>query len=230
LTWGQIRVSVCYSDANVKVVASHTGITTGEDGASHQATEDIAIMRSLPGMVVLVPCDHEQTKRATEAASAYQGPVYIRFGREKVASMTTAETPFEVGKAQLFREGSDVTIVACGIMVYESMVAAESLATEGISAQVVNCHTVKPLDKSMIVEAVAKTGAVVTAEEHQLDGGLGGAVAEAVSTEIAVPVEMVGVDNTFGESGKPAELMKKYGITAENVVAAAKAAIARKKP
>jgi len=228
LTWGQIRLSVCYNDANAKIAASHTGTTTGADGASHQATEDIAIMRCLPNMIVLVPCDYLDTKKATIAAAEYKGPVYLRFGRDKVAAITTEQTPFKIGRAEVFREGKDITLVACGIMVYEALKAAAELDKEGISARVINNHTIKPLDKETILEAAKETGAFVTAEEHQIMGGMGSAVTEFLAAHHPIPVEMVGLKDTFGESGSPKELMEKYGLTSKNIVEAAQRVLKRK--
>lgn len=226
--WDQIRVSICYSNANVKIAGSHTGLTTGGDGATHQALEDIAITRCLPNMVVLAPCDAVETKKATLAAARHSGPVYIRFAREKTPVVTTEATPFEIGKAQVFREGSDATIIACGTMVYLALEAAEELAGAGVSVRVVNNPSIKPLDVEVIVAAAKETGAIVTCEEHQVCGGLGGAVAEAVSTRFPVPMEIVGIGDTFGESGEPQELWRKYGLTVERVAGAVRAVIERK--
>lgn len=226
--WDQIRVSLCYSNANVKIQGSHAGITVGPDGATHQALEDIAITRVLPNMIVLVPCDAIEGKKATIASAAIKGPVYLRFGREKFPVITTVDTPFEVGRAEIYREGTDVAIIACGIMVSVALVAAEKLAIEGISAMVINNHTIKPMDIVTITNAAKKTGAVVSAEEHQITGGLGGAVAEVLAKTCAVPMEFVGVNNTFGESGEAEELMVKYGLTSNDIVAAVKAVLKRK--
>ena len=227
-TLDQIRISVCYNNINVKLAASHTGITVGPDGATHQAMEDIAMMRVLPNMQVIVPSDIIETKKATIKAAEIQGPVYLRFGRQGSPVYTTNDTPFEFGKANLLIDGSDVAIVACGRMVYESLIAADVLSEKGISARVLNCHTIKPIDSDALIDAADVCGAVVTAEEHQKMGGLGGAVAEVLSVSNPVPMEIIGVDDTFGESGESDELMEKYGLTAENIVKSAEKVIARK--
>lgn len=227
-SWDQFRVSVAYSSANVKVAGAHTGLSVGPDGATHQALEDIAITRVLPNVVVVVPCDYEETKKCTVAAAQYGGPVYFRFAREKTPVMTTPATPFTIGKVQEFRSGRDVTIVACGPLVYEALLAAEELAKEGIEAQVLNNHTVKPIDKDGLVAAGKLTGAFVTVEEHQVMGGMGSAVAEVMAKNFPVPIEMVGVQDSFGESGEPEELLKKYRLVAPDIVKAAKKAIKRK--
>ena len=223
--WDQLRTTVAYGNLNVKVGSGHGGISVGADGATHQALEDIAITRVVPGVTVIVPCDYHETVKATIAAAQIEGPVVIRFGREKVPVITTPETPFKVGRAEIYREGEDVTVVACGVMVYEALIAAEMLAQEGISTQVINCHTVKPIDKETLIEAARKTKAVVTAEEHQVMGGFGSAVAEVLSQDMPVPMRFVGVQNTFGQSGAPDDLMKAYGLKAENIVQAAKEVI-----
>jgi len=223
--WDQLRTTVAYGNLNVKVGSGHGGISVGADGATHQALEDIAITRVIPGVTVIVPCDYHETVKATIAAAQIEGPVVIRFGREKVPVITTPETPFKVGKAEIYREGEDVTVVACGVMVYEALIAAELLAQEGISAQVINCHTVKPIDKETLIKAAQKTKAVVTAEEHQVMGGFGSAVAEVLSQNAPVPMRFVGVQDTFGQSGDPDVLMKAYGLKAENIVQAAKEVI-----
>lgn len=223
--WDQLRTTVAYGNLNVKVGSGHGGISVGADGATHQALEDIAITRVIPGVTVIVPCDYHETVKATIAAAQIEGPVVIRFGREKVPVITTPETPFQVGKAEIYREGEDVTVVACGVMVYEALIAAELLAQEGISAQVINCHTVKPIDKETLIKAAQKTKAVVTAEEHQVMGGFGSAVAEVLSQNVPVPMRFVGVQDTFGQSGDPDVLMKAYGLKAENIVQAAKEVI-----
>ncbi|HPI97968.1 MAG TPA: transketolase C-terminal domain-containing protein, partial [Synergistales bacterium] len=199
--WDQLRTTVAYARLNVKIGSGHGGISVGADGATHQALEDIAITRTIPNLTIIVPCDYHETKKATLAASQIKGPVIIRFGREKVPVITTQDTPFEVGKASIYRQGVDVTIAACGVMVYESLIAAEKLALEGISAKVINCHTVKPLDMETLVEAARETGAMVTAEEHQVMGGFGSAVAEVLSQALPVPLKMVGIQDTFGQSG-----------------------------
>lgn len=227
--WDQIRTTVCYSNLNVKLGGAHGGISVGADGATHQALEEISIMRCLPNMKVVVPADSNETRKATMAAAEINGPVYIRFGREKVPVITSDDTPFELGKAYCVREGTDVALIACGVMVYESLVAAEALAKEGISAMVINNHTVKPLDAETILEAAEKTGAVVTAEEHQVAGGMGSAVIELLAQNYPVPVKMVGVYDRFGESGDPDVLMKEFGLISTNIIAAAKSVLERKK-
>ena len=226
--WDQLRVSVCYSNANVKVGSTHAGLTVGEDGATHQALEDIAMTRCLPNLSVIVPCDAEEARKATIAAGKAQGPFYLRFGREPLPTMTTPRTPFTIGKALTFRQGKDVAIIACGIMVAEALKAAGMLEKEKIDAMIINCHTIKPIDTNTIVVAAKKTGAVVTAEEHQVSGGLGGAVAEVLAERCPVPLERVGVKDTFGESGKALELLEKYGCTAKEIVAAVKKVMKRK--
>ncbi|MBQ1609589.1 MAG: transketolase family protein [Elusimicrobia bacterium] len=227
--WEQIRTTICYSNLNVKIGGSHSGLMVGPDGATHQALEEISIMRCLPHMTVLVPCDLVETKKATIAAADYNGPVYIRYGRENVPIITEDKTPFEIGKAIKMREGSDVCIMACGSMVYESLMAAELLEKEGIKARVLNIHTIKPIDKQAIIDAAKDCGAIVTAEEHQIFGGFGSAVAEVVVANSPVPMEFVGVNDTFGESGKPADLIVKYGLKDVNIVEAVKKVLKRKK-
>ncbi len=227
--WDQLRTSVAYANLNVKIGSGHSGVSVGPDGATHQALEDVALARVLPNVTVIAPADYHETFKATVAAAQIEGPVVVRFGREKVPVITTKETPFEVGKAEIFRDGSDVSVVACGVMVYEALMAARMLEAKGVSVQVINCHTIKPLDKAAIVGAAKKTGALVTAEEHQVTAGLGSAVAELVSQEWPVPVRMVGVMDRFGESGQPAELMKKFGLTRDDIVAAIEAVLRMKK-
>lgn len=219
-SWDQIRTTVCYNNLNVKLGGAHGGISVGPDGATHQALEEIAVMRCLPNMTVIVPSDSMETQKATVAAAKQHGPVYIRFGREAVPVLTDERTPFEIGKAYCCREGSDVAIIACGVMVYESLVAAERLKQKGINAMVINLHTIKPIDRAAIVEAASKCRAVVTAEEHQRMGGMGSAVAEVLAEECPVPVRMVGIQDTFGESGDPSTLMREYGLTSDAVIAA----------
>ena len=226
--YDQIRQSVAYSNTNVKIAASHAGITLGEDGATHQILEDIGLMRMLPNLVVLNPCDYAQTKAATIAAAKYNGPVYIRFGRPSVPNFTPEDQDFEIGKALKMIDGNDVTIFATGHLVWEAIVAAEKLAEEGISAEVIDIHTIKPLDTKAVLESAAKTKAVVTAEEHLIAGGMGELIAGLFSRNTPYPVEFVAVDDRFGQSGTPARLMKEYGLDSENIVAAAKRAIARK--
>ena len=217
--WDQIRTTVCYNNLNVKLAGAHAGISVGPDGATHQALEDVALMRVLQKMTVIVHCDAEETRKAKLAMAERKGPCFIRFGREAVPVVTDAETPFEIGKARLVRDGSDVTVFANGAMVHESMRAAESLAEEGISVRVTDLHTVKPLGEESVIKAAAETGCVVTAEEHQLYGGMGSAVAECLVRNCPVPVEMVGIQDTFGESGQPEELMEKYGLTSSDIIA-----------
>lgn len=226
--YDQIRQSIAYSEKNVKICASHAGLTLGEDGATHQILEDIGMMKMLPNMVVINPCDYNQTKAATIAIAEHQGPVYLRFGRPSVPIFTPADQKFEIGKAIKLIEGADVTIFATGHLVWEAIEAEAVLAEQGISAEVINIHTIKPLDTEAILASVAKTGCVVTAEEHQMNGGLGDSVAQTLALNHPAPLEMVAVNDSFGESGKPAELMTKYGIDAANIVKAAQKAIARK--
>jgi transketolase len=220
--WDQIRMSIAYPNMNVKICASHTGIfSVGEDGASHQCLEDIALMRVLPNMTIIAPCDKPETIKATYATAKVKGPVYLRFGRENVPVITTEETPFEVGKAEIFREGNDITIIACGPMVYEALLASKKLEEEGTDTRVINNHTIKPLDKDAILKAARETGAIITAEEHQIHGGLGGSVAELLTQNYPVPIKMIGVRNKFGESGSPEDLQKTYGLTSDDIVRAA---------
>lgn len=226
--YDQIRQSIAYSGTNVKICVSHAGLTLGEDGATHQILEDIAMMRSLPEMVVINPCDYNQTKAATIAIAAYEGPVYLRFGRPVVPVFTDAEQQFEIGKAWLVNEGADVSIFATGHLVWEAILAGEMLAQEGIDAEIINIHTIKPLDEEAILRSASKTRCVVTAEEHQLNGGLGDAICQLLSRKQPTPVEMIGVNNSFGESGTPAQLMEKYGLDAKHIVAAVKKVMARK--
>jgi len=218
--WDQIRMSVAYPNMNVKICASHTGVfSVGADGASHQATEDIALMRILPNMKVIVPCDKPETKKATLAIAEDYGPVYLRFGRESVPVITTEKTPFKIGRVEIFREGNDVSIIACGPMVYEALLASKKLEKEGIDARVINNHSVKPIDRETIIKAAKETGAIVTAEEHQVFGGMGSAVAE-VLTDNPVAIRMVGIQDRFGESGSPKDLQKALGLTADDIVKA----------
>ncbi len=224
----QIRVTVAYSDLPVKIGGAHGGISVGPDGATHQAMEEIAIIRSIPNMRMVVPCDYWETRKATIAMAGDRHPYYLRFGRESVPVVTTPDTPFVIGKANLMREGNDLAIVACGVMVYEALVAAEQLAARGIQARVLNLHTLKPLDEEAIVRAARDCGAIVTAEEHQVHGGLGSAVAEVVVAKHPVPMEFVAVHDRFGRSGKPEELMAAFGIKAPDVVMAAERALGRK--
>ena len=227
--WDQIRTTVCYSNLNVKLGGAHGGISVGPDGATHQALEEISIMRCLPNMRVIVPADYHETKKATVAAANSYGPIYIRFGRENVPVITDEDTPFEIGKAYCLRDGTDIAIIACGAMVYESLVAAEELSKEGINAMVINNHTIKPLDKETILEAAKKTGAFVTVEEHQLAGGMGSAVLEYISQEYPIPVKMIGINDRFGESGSPEDLQKAFGLTSEEIVRNVREAINKAK-
>ncbi len=227
--YDQIRQSIAYSDKNVKICASHAGITLGEDGATHQILEDIGMMRMLPGMVVINTCDYNQTKAATLAIAEYIGPVYLRFGRPVVPNFTPADQKFEIGKALLLNEGTDVSIFATGHLVWKALEACEILSEKGINAEIINIHTIKPLDKEAVLKSVRKTGCAVTAEEHQINGGLGDAIAHVLSNSFPSPLEFVGVMDVFGESGIPELLMKKYGLEADNIVAAAEKAISRKK-
>lgn len=226
--YDQIRQSVAYSDKNVKICASHAGLTLGEDGATHQILEDIGLMKMLPGMTVINTCDFAQTKAATLAIAEHHGPVYLRFGRPVVPNFTS-ELEFVIGKAILLNEGTDVTIVVTGHLVWEALVAAEALEAKGISAEVINIHTIKPLDEEAILKSVGKTGCVVTAEEHNVMGGLGESVARVLSANHPAPQEFVAVNDTFGESGTPEQLMEKYGLNSEAIIAAAEKAISRKK-
>ena len=226
--YDQIRQEVSYGNTNVKLASSHAGITLGEDGATHQTMEDIALMRALPGMVVLVPCDYNQTVQATLAAARYEGPVYLRFGRPSVPNFTDPDEPFEIGKIYNLNPGTDVTLVATGHLVWEALQAAEQLEAEGISAEVLNVATVKPLDSKAILESVGKTGCVVVAEEHNAQGGLGEAVAAVLAAGRPAPVEFINGGDRFGESGTPAQLMEAYGLDAAHIAAAARKAISRK--
>ncbi|WP_290795222.1 transketolase family protein [Flavihumibacter sp. UBA7668] len=226
--YDQIRQSVAYSGKNVKICASHAGLTLGEDGATHQILEDIGMMKMLPGMTVIVPCDYEQTRLATLAIADYEGPVYLRFGRP-VWPIFTEGMPFEIGKAQFFSKGSDISIFACGHMVWNAIEAGKELEAAGISVEIVNIHTIKPLDEAAVLESIRKTGCAVTAEEHNILGGLGESIARVAGKHHPIPVEMVGTQDTFGESGTPAQLLEKYGLSAPDIVTAAKKALSRKK-
>ena len=226
--YDQIRQSIAYSGKNVKICASHAGVTLGEDGATHQILEDIGLMKMLPGMTVINPCDFNQTKLATIAIAEYEGPVYLRFGRPKVANFTTDELGFKIGKGIILNPGTDVTIAATGHLVWEALLAAEELESDGITAEVINIHTIKPLDEALILESVKKTGAIVTAEEHNYMGGLGESIAGALSKSHPTPQEYVATQDTFGESGTPAELMEKYGLNKNSIIAASKKLISRK--
>ena len=227
--YDQVRQSVAYSETNVKICASHAGITLGEDGATHQIMEDIGLMRMLPNLVVINPCDYNQTKAATIAIAKHHGPVYLRFGRPSVPNFTPSDTKFEIGKAITLAQGNDVTIFATGHLVWESIVAAGMLEDEGISVEVINIHTIKPLDKKAVLESAAKTGAVVTAEEHLIAGGMGELIAAFLARELPTPTEFVAVDDIFGQSGDPAELLKEYKLSSINIADAVKRVIAKKR-
>ena len=226
--YDQIRQSIAYSGKNVKICASHAGVTLGEDGATHQILEDIGLMKMLPGMTVINPCDFNQTKAATIAIAEHEGPVYLRFGRPKVANFTSDKLGFKIGKGIILSPGKDVTIAATGHLVWEALLAAEVLELDGITAEVINIHTIKPLDEALILESVQKTGAIVTAEEHNYLGGLGESIAGALSKKHPTPQEYVATQDTFGESGTPTKLMEKYGINKNAIVNASKRVIERK--
>jgi transketolase len=226
--YDQIRQSIAYSGKNVKICASHAGITLGEDGATHQILEDIGLMKMLPGMTVINPCDYNQTKAATIAIADFEGPVYLRFGRPKVPNFTTPELGFEIGKGILLQEGSDVTIVATGHLVWEALEAAKELAAEGVKAEVINIHTIKPLDTEIILNSVQKTGCIVTAEEHNYLGGMGESIAGMLSRNYPTPLEFVATQDCFGESGTPAQLMQKYGLNKSSIIQKSKEVIKRK--
>jgi transketolase len=225
--YDQIRQSIAYSEKNVKICASHAGLTLGEDGATHQILEDIGLMKMLPGMTVIVPADYNQTKAATIAIADYKGPVYLRFGRPVWPIFTKTED-FVIGKAQIFSEGKDVTLFACGHMVWQAIEAGKILEAKGISVGVINIHTIKPLDTEAVVNALQRTQCAVTCEEHNVLGGLGDSIAQVAAKHIPVPIEMIGVNDSFGESGKPMELLKKYGLDPESIVVAAEKVLRRK--
>ena len=228
--YDQVRNDVCYPGLNVKIIGSHAGLTVGEDGATHQSLEDISLMRTLPGMTVVVPCDSYETRLATKAILDKKGPCYLRTGRPALECVTDTfdNYTFELGKGVTLVDGSDVTVIACGLMVQEALKAQKLLAAEGISARIIDMHTIKPIDRELILKAAAETGAIVTAEEHNVIGGLGAAVSEVLVSAKPVPVEFVGVNDTFGHSGAPFDLLKKYGLTPEGIAKKAKAAMARK--
>lgn len=226
--WEQIRTTICYNDQPVKIIGSHAGISVGPDGATHQALEDMAIMRVIPNMVVIAPCDTIEARKATQAIAHTKEPSYIRLSREKIPVITTQHSPFEIGRAQVFHEGKDVTIIACGQMVYRALQSAKELEKHKISVRVINCHTIKPLDKDTILKAAEETGAIVTAEEHQIHGGLGSAIAELLSQHYPVPIKMVAVADHFGESGQPDELLEKFGLTKEAIIKAVTSALRMK--
>jgi len=226
--WEQIRTTICYNETNVKIVGAHAGVSVGPDGATHQAIEDIALTRVLPKMTVVVPCDYEEAKKATLEIAKIVGPCYIRLGREATPIFTTSKTPFKIGRAEILRTGKDVTIVACGALVYEVLKAAKELEKEKIDVQVINNHTIKPLDKKTLLQAAKETGAFITAEEHQRNGGMGSAICELLAENYPIPLERIGVDDMFGESGKPEELLNKFGLTAPYIIKAIKKVLKRK--
>ena len=226
--YDQIRQSIAYAGKNVKICASHAGLTLGEDGATHQILEDIGLMRMLPGMTVVVPADYNQTRQATIAIGAHEGPVYLRFGRPKWPVFIPADMPFEIGKAQVLVEGTDVSIFACGHLVWRALEAADALKEQGISAEVINMHTIKPLDEAAVLRSLRRTGCAVTCEEHNRYGGLGDSIAQVLGTQFPAPQEYVAVNDSFGESGTPDQLMTKYGLDAPHIVKAAQRAIGRK--
>ena len=226
--YDQIRQSIAYSNKNVKICASHAGLTLGEDGATHQILEDIGLMKMLPGMLVINPCDYNQTKAATIAIANYDGPVYLRFGRPTVPNFTAVDQKFELGKAVMLNEGTDVTIIATGHLVWKAIEAGEKLAEKGISAEIINIHTIKPLDDAAILKSATKTRCVVTAEEHQMNGGLGDSVAQLLARQLPTPQEFVAVNDSFGESGTPDQLMTKYGLDTINMIEAVEKVMKRK--
>ncbi len=227
-SWDQLRVSVAYSKSNVKVVGAHSGLSVGPDGATHQAMEDIAIVRAIPNMTVIVPCDYLEAKKVTIAAGEFIGPVYFRLTREKSPIFTTPETPLEIGKANILKDGTDVAVIGCGPVLYNALLASQELEKNGISVMVINNHTVKPIDAATIIEAAKKCGAVVTLEEHQVSAGAGSAVCEVLAQNYPVPVEMLGMSDSFGESGEPDQLIKKYGMDTDAVIKAIQKVISRK--
>ena len=220
--WEQIRLSVCYNKANVKIVSSHAGLNVGEDGATHQALEDIALMRVLPNMTVIAPCDYEETKKAVLAAAKLKGPVYIRYGRDKSPVITNKSSKFKIGQAEILRQGKDITIIACGALVYDALLAADELAKQKIGAEVINCHTIKPIDKQTIIRSAKKTKKVVTIEDHQVNGGLGSAVAEVLAQNYPVPMKIIGMPDKFGESGTGKQLLDKYSLNSVGIIKAVK--------
>jgi len=226
--YDQIRQSVAYSEKNVKICASHAGITLGEDGATHQILEDIGMMKMLPGMTVIHTCDYNQTKAATLAIAEHEGPVYLRFGRPVVPNFTVADEKFEIGKAQMLNEGTDVTIVATGHMVWEAILAGEELEKQGVSAEIINIHTIKPLDDTAILKSVAKTGCLLSVEEHMVAGGLGESIASLLAKNTPCPIELIGVNDEWGQSGTPVQLLEKYGLNSENIIKSALKLIKRK--
>lgn len=227
--WEQVRTNICLNNVKVNIIGSHAGVSVGPDGATHQAIEDIAIMRVIPNITIIAPCDVNEAKKATLAISDYPGPCYIRLAREKSPVFTTAKTPFKIGRAEIYRQGSDVALVACGPLVYNALLAAEELSKKGIDARVINCHTIKPLDQKLILDAAKDCGAIVTIEEHQIAGGLGGAVAELLAKNLPTPQEFIGIHDKFGESGKPGELIEHFGMDAKSIMKMAIKAVKRKK-
>lgn len=226
--WDQLRINVCYNDVPVKIAGAHTGISVGEDGATHQAMEDIALTRVLPNMTVVVPCDYLETKKATIAAAKTKKPIYIRFTRNKTPVITTKKTPFKIGRAEIFRLGTDITVCACGPLIYDALIVAKKLEKEGISVEVINNHTIKPLDKKTILKSVKKTNCLVTVEEHQINAGAGSAVLECLAENYPVPAQRVGMPDEFGESGPPRKLLEKYGLCCEGIESAVKKVLKRK--
>lgn len=228
--WEQVRTTICYNEVNVKIAGAHAGVSVGPDGATHQATEDIALMRVIPNMTVVVPCDVVEAKKATLAAVHKKGPVYLRFAREKSQVITSAETPFQIGKAEIFwqHDTPHVSIIACGPLLYNALIAAKELESEGVNTVVINNHTIKPIDEKTIIEAAKKTGAIVCVEEHQAQAGMGSAVAEVLAKNYPVPIEFIGVQNTFGQSGAPDELIEYYGMGVSAIKEAVKRVLARK--
>ncbi|MDO8617675.1 MAG: transketolase C-terminal domain-containing protein [Candidatus Uhrbacteria bacterium] len=226
--WEQVRTNICLNNVNVKIIGSHAGVSVGPDGATHQAIEDIAITRVIPNMTVIAPCDMIEARKATIAISKMIGPCYVRFAREKSPVFTTKKTPFEIGKAEIFREGKDVAIIACGPLLYNALKAAEELMKDGMDVMVINSHTIKPLDEKTILQAAKKCGAIVTVEEHQIAGGLGGAIAEYLAKTYPTPIEFIGVQNRFGESGSPQELIEHFGMGVESIKKAVKKVLRRK--
>ena len=229
--WEQIRTTICYNDSNVKIVGAHAGVSVGPDGATHQAVEDIAITRVIPNMTVVVPCDSIETKKATLALAKAKGPAYLRFAREKTPVFTTEDTPFEIGKAEVFytsKKSPKVSVIACGPLVYKALLAAKELEEEGIGVEVINNHTIKPIDEKTICESAKRSGTVVSVEEHQINGGLGSAVAEVLAKNCPVPMEFVGVQDRFGESGEPEELIEKFGMGVESIKEAIRKVLKRK--
>jgi len=216
--WEQIRTTICYNNRNVKIIGAHAGISVGPDGATHQMLEDIALMRVLPNMIVVVPCDYEQTKKATAAIAEFKGPAYMRFAREKTEQMTTSKTPFEIGKMQVFKEGSDIALIGAGPIVYDCLKAAEELGKKRTKAMVVNCHTIKPLDCGTLLAAAKKCKKIIIVEEAQINGGLGAAIAEFLGENCPTPLKRIGIKDRFGESGEPEELLKKFGLSSEEIV------------